>query len=157
MRELDCDFCGTAAAGAYEVGPAPPDRSPSDRRRLVLCDDCRVTLADAIEPLLDRLAAAEGETPTGERRESAGTGDQTAAPDQSDGNGSTDPLDESETAARNGTAVSGSTDDETGSGEDDDNEAAVTGRTDTESETAAVGESTEASEPTTPGEPETEP
>ncbi|MEZ3145127.1 hypothetical protein [Halobaculum sp. MBLA0143] len=70
MRELDCDFCGAAAAGAYEIGPAPPDRSPTDRRRLVLCDDCRATLSTAVEPLLERLRTAEsgttGVTDTGE-------------------------------------------------------------------------------------------
>lgn len=62
MRELDCDFCGAAAAGAYEIGPAPPDRSPTDRRRLVLCDDCHATLSTAVEPLLERLRAAESGT-----------------------------------------------------------------------------------------------
>ncbi|MEZ3116305.1 hypothetical protein RYH80_10335 [Halobaculum sp. MBLA0147] len=59
MHELDCDFCDAPAVGAYEVGPEPPERSPTDRRRLVLCGECRETLAVAIEPLLDRLDAAE--------------------------------------------------------------------------------------------------
>lgn len=62
MHELDCDFCDAPAVGAYEVGPEPPERSPTDRRRLVLCADCRETLAVAIEPLLDRLDAAEANT-----------------------------------------------------------------------------------------------
>jgi hypothetical protein len=61
MRELDCDFCGAPAEGAYEIGPASADRSLPDRRRLVLCGDCRETLSHAIQPLLDRLAATEGE------------------------------------------------------------------------------------------------
>ena len=88
MRELDCDFCGAAAAGTYEVGPAPPDRSPSDRRRLVLCADCRATLADAIRPLLDRLATAEGDDPV----EPGGTvGNETPA-EGGHRDGTTDPL-----------------------------------------------------------------
>lgn len=98
MRELDCDFCGAAAAGAYEVGPAPPDRSPTDRRRLVLCDDCRETLSTAVAPLLERLRAAEsgadGSPTTDERAdESAADGSQTtderAAESGADGSSAT--------------------------------------------------------------------
>ncbi|WP_411967557.1 hypothetical protein [Haloferax sp. YSSS75] len=55
MRELrSCDFCGTDAVGVFEV--LPPELTPADdQRRVVLCDHCRETLTDVIEPLLTRL------------------------------------------------------------------------------------------------------
>lgn len=139
VRELDCDFCGATAAGTYEIGPAPPERSPSDRRRLVLCEDCRVTLADAIQPLLDRLAAAEDGEPVqtgdesvgerdgsvgerdgsiGERDESIGerdgsvdtSGRAAGNNDESEKNRSADPLGESGAATGSGSTVSGAGD-----------------------------------------------
>ncbi|QZY00728.1 hypothetical protein [Halobaculum rubrum] len=57
MRELDCDFCGGTAAGAYEVLPADLDPSPDEQVRVVLCGSCRETLDDVLAPLLDRLGA----------------------------------------------------------------------------------------------------
>jgi len=124
VRELDCDFCGAA----YEVGPAPPDRSPSDRRRLVLCEDCRGTLADAIQPLLDRLAAAED-----------GEG-----VDASDGrSGSAHPLDGGGTTAESGSTVSGATGEAGGVDEADGNdEHDDRGESDESDESAELSEST---------------
>lgn len=129
VRELDCDFCGATAAGTYEIGPAPPERSPSDRRRLVLCDDCRVTLADAIQPLLDRLSAAEDGEP-------ARTGD------ESEQNRSVDPLGESGAAAESGSTVSGAGEAvaaDTKTDETETNEA-DTGGDETETNEASTGE-----------------
>lgn len=116
MRELDCDFCGAQAAGAYEVGPEPPDRSPTQRRRLVLCENCRVTLTDAIEPLRERLAAAESDgddsatdtesstaTATDTESSAATTSDTTDATAST----STDPLSGPDSTARNGASPSG--------------------------------------------------
>ncbi|WP_435063425.1 hypothetical protein [Halobaculum sp. EA56] len=60
MRELDCDFCGGTADGAYEVLPAELDPTPAEQVRLVLCDDCRETLDGVLAPLLDRLDAGAG-------------------------------------------------------------------------------------------------
>jgi len=57
MRELDCDFCGGTAAGAYEVLPADLDPAPDEQVRVVLCDSCRDTLDGVLAPLLDRLDA----------------------------------------------------------------------------------------------------
>ena len=57
MRELDCDFCGGTAAGAYEVLPADLDPAPGEQVRVVLCDSCRETLDGVLAPLLDRLGA----------------------------------------------------------------------------------------------------
>ncbi|MFB6177476.1 MAG: hypothetical protein ABEI99_10090 [Halobaculum sp.] len=128
MRELDCDFCGAQAAGAYEVGPEPPDRSPTDRRRLVLCADCRATLTDAIEPLRERLAAAESAdggsvadsasgtpTPTDSADDSTETGgstttdstDSTATADSTDSTDSDDSVESTDSAD---TSASSSTD-----------------------------------------------
>jgi hypothetical protein len=51
MRELStCDFCGDTAAGVYEVVPA--DVPGVDARRMVLCEACRDTLSDIVDPLL---------------------------------------------------------------------------------------------------------
>lgn len=51
MRELrSCEFCGETGARAYEVLPATIEGGP---RRMVLCDDCRVTLESVLDPLLD--------------------------------------------------------------------------------------------------------
>lgn len=52
MRELSaCDFCGGEAAGVYEV--VPGDIPGVSARRMVLCEGCRDTLADIVDPLLD--------------------------------------------------------------------------------------------------------
>ncbi|WP_435126276.1 hypothetical protein [Halobaculum sp. D14] len=72
MRELDCDFCGAPAAGAYEVVPEELDPAPAEQVRVVLCADCRATLDTVVGPLLDRLGvddaadtAAAGDVRTG--------------------------------------------------------------------------------------------
>ena len=55
MRQLRaCDFCGDDALGAFAV--VPPELSPTeaDQRRVVLCTDCRATLEELLEPLLQR-------------------------------------------------------------------------------------------------------
>ncbi|MFC7097346.1 hypothetical protein [Halobaculum marinum] len=59
MRELDCDFCGGTAAGAYEILPDEVDPAPGEQVRVVLCGDCRETLDDVLAPLLDRLGARD--------------------------------------------------------------------------------------------------
>ena len=52
MRELSaCDFCGGEAAGVYEV--VPGDIPGVSARRMVLCEGCRDTLADIVDPLLE--------------------------------------------------------------------------------------------------------
>ena len=156
MRELDCDFCGATAAGTYEIGPAPPERSPSDRRRLVLCEDCRVTLADAIQPLLDRLAVAEdgepvqtGDGSAGERDESVGERDGSADTsgraagnnDESEKNRSADPLGESGAATGSGSTVSGAGEAVAADTETDGTETseAGTGEDETETNEASMG------------------
>jgi cobalamin biosynthesis protein CobT len=132
MRELDCDFCGAQAAGAYEVGPEPPDRSPTQRRRLVLCEDCRVTLTDAIEPLRERLATAESDgdssattTTDSATSSAAGTDSATEKSDESTGaddSGESDPLSGPDRAARNGAspAASSTESDDTATTDSDD-------------------------------------
>ena len=55
MRQLRaCDFCGDDALGAFEV--VPPELSPTEaeQRRVVLCQACRATLEELLEPLLAR-------------------------------------------------------------------------------------------------------
>lgn len=59
MRELDCDFCGGTAAGAYEVLPDELDPGPDEQVRVVLCGGCRETLDGVLAPLLDRLDARD--------------------------------------------------------------------------------------------------
>ncbi|MFC7135895.1 hypothetical protein [Halobaculum litoreum] len=59
MRELDCDFCGEPAAGAYEVLPTELDPTPDEQVRVVLCAGCRETLDGVLTPLLDRLGASD--------------------------------------------------------------------------------------------------
>ncbi|QLC33252.1 hypothetical protein EFA46_003185 [Halarchaeum sp. CBA1220] len=57
MRELDrCDFCAERADGVYEVLPPEVDAA---ERRLVLCADCRDTLAGVVDPLLDALGGRD--------------------------------------------------------------------------------------------------
>ena len=63
MRELDCDFCGGTAAGAYEILPAELDPSPDEQVRIVLCDSCRETLNDVLAPLLDRIGSGDASAP----------------------------------------------------------------------------------------------
>lgn len=59
MRELrSCDFCAAPAAGAYEV--VPGDIPGVSSRRMVLCDDCRDTLATVVDPLLDAIPGGPG-------------------------------------------------------------------------------------------------
>lgn len=55
MRELDCDFCGGGATGAYEVVPAELDPTSDEQVRVVLCENCRETLDGVLSPLFDRL------------------------------------------------------------------------------------------------------
>lgn len=59
MRELStCDFCGDDADGVYEV--LPDDIGPvTAPRRLALCTDCEGLLSSVLEPVLDRLRAAD--------------------------------------------------------------------------------------------------
>lgn len=59
MRELDCDFCGAQAVGAYEVVPAELDPTPDEQVRVVLCGDCRDTLDSVTAPLFARLGVAD--------------------------------------------------------------------------------------------------
>lgn len=137
MRELDCDFCGAQAAGAYEVGPEPPDRSPTQRRRLVLCEDCRVTLTDAIEPLRERLAAAESggdSAATDSTTSSAATDSATEKsddPTETDDSGESDPLSEPDRTARNGAspATSGAGSEDSATADSDDSATADNGDT----------------------------
>jgi hypothetical protein len=63
VRELDCDFCGGTATGAYEVLPAELDPSPDEQVRIVLCDSCRETLNDVLAPLLDRIGSGDAFAP----------------------------------------------------------------------------------------------
>ncbi|WP_313692555.1 hypothetical protein [Halorarum halobium] len=67
MRELDCDFCGTRAAGAFEVVPAELDPTPEEQVRVVLCENCRDTLDAVTAPLLARLGVGDGGTPSAAR------------------------------------------------------------------------------------------
>ncbi|WP_247730794.1 hypothetical protein [Halovivax limisalsi] len=64
MRELrTCDFCGDDPRGTYEI--VPPELSPTEaeQRRVVLCEACRATLSELLEPL---LARARGESIEGD-------------------------------------------------------------------------------------------
>lgn len=76
VRELDCDFCGATAAGAYEVLPASLDPTPDEQVRVVLCGDCRETLDGVLAPLLARLGdgAADGGSVTAGPPEGASAG-----------------------------------------------------------------------------------
>ncbi|RQG97459.1 hypothetical protein [Natrarchaeobius oligotrophus] len=64
MRELrSCDFCDAEAVGAFEAVPAELDPADGERRRVVLCLDCRNRLETLLEPLLARLGVdADGES-----------------------------------------------------------------------------------------------
>ncbi|WP_348613427.1 hypothetical protein [Halobaculum rarum] len=99
MRELDCDFCGATAAGAYEVLPADLDPASDEQMRVVLCDSCRETLDGVLAPLLDRLgaggtgaggtslatdAAGHGSPSPAEQDASTADADHTAADDTAD-------------------------------------------------------------------------
>ena len=62
MRQVrTCDFCGADATGIFEPLPA----SFPDAPRMLLCDECRDTLASVVDPL---LAAIEGEVALGAGR-----------------------------------------------------------------------------------------
>lgn len=78
MRELSaCDFCGGEAAGVYEV--VPGDIPGVSARRMVLCDGCRDTLADIVDPLLDAGRAG------GRAKAERSSGSQPAASADEDG------------------------------------------------------------------------
>lgn len=64
MRELDCDFCGRGATGAYEVVPAELDPTPDEQVRVVLCENCRQTLDGVLSPLFDRLGVSDPVEPS---------------------------------------------------------------------------------------------
>lgn len=67
MREVRaCDFCGAGAAGVFEVLPAGVD---GDARRMLLCAECRDTLGEVVDPLLEALDG--GATLDAETAESA--------------------------------------------------------------------------------------
>ncbi|AFK20643.1 hypothetical protein E6P09_02830 [Haloferax mediterranei ATCC 33500] len=117
MRELrTCDFCGTDAAGVFEV--LPPELTPADdQRRVILCEHCQETLTDVISPLLARLGVdadvdvpddAPAETGASTTPTSAGSGsvndatsvdvepvDPAPTPAESTDDTSSDPLDDS--------------------------------------------------------------
>ncbi|EJN59987.1 hypothetical protein [Halogranum rubrum] len=64
MRALSsCDFCGDDAAGTFEVVPDEFLQTATDQRRIALCEGCRTTLEDVLEPFLrgeaDKQADAE--------------------------------------------------------------------------------------------------
>ncbi|SFL39048.1 hypothetical protein SAMN04487950_3598 [Halogranum rubrum] len=53
MRALSsCDFCGDDAAGTFEVVPDEFLQTAADQRRIALCEGCRTTLEDVLEPFL---------------------------------------------------------------------------------------------------------
>lgn len=53
MRALSsCDFCGDDAAGTFEVVPDEFLQTAADQRRIALCEHCRTTLEDVLEPFL---------------------------------------------------------------------------------------------------------
>ncbi|MFC6786890.1 hypothetical protein [Halobaculum halobium] len=91
MRELDCDFCGGIAAGAYEVIPADLDPAPDEQARVVLCDSCRETLDGVLSPLLDRLGAdGASDAPPSLATDDAGHASPSAATGGDDGIDETD-------------------------------------------------------------------
>ncbi|UIP00072.1 hypothetical protein Hbl1158_01485 [Halobaculum sp. CBA1158] len=102
MRELDCDFCGATAAGAYEVVPADLDPAPDEQVRVVLCPACRDTLDDVLAPLLDRLDAdaptPESSEPPAIDDDAAGHASPNASPPADDGVDH-DPVDSATDAA----------------------------------------------------------
>ena len=59
VRELDCDFCGGTAAGAYQVLPDELETGGDEQARVVLCAGCRETLDGVLAPLLDRLGVRD--------------------------------------------------------------------------------------------------
>ncbi|QZP36569.1 hypothetical protein [Halobaculum magnesiiphilum] len=93
MRELDCDFCGGTAAGAYEVIPAELDPSPDEQARVVLCDSCRETLDDVLTPLLARLGPDDAAAAPSFAADAAGHSSPAADPNAGDDD--TDSSDES--------------------------------------------------------------
>lgn len=67
MRALQsCDFCGDDAVGTFEVVPENLLQSETDQRRVALCEHCRTTLEDVLEPFLDRDGAVADEQVDGE-------------------------------------------------------------------------------------------
>lgn len=84
MRELStCDFCDGEAAGVYEV--VPGDIPGVSSRRMVLCADCRDTLSEIVDPLLNagRRGDQEKSMPAATRTEETaggGTADTTSKP-----------------------------------------------------------------------------
>ncbi len=152
MRELDCDFCGSPAAGAYEVGPKPPDRSPTDRRRLVLCTDCRETLAVAIQPLLDRVAAAESDASPGDGGvvNTPSTDDSSSANTPSTDDGEETHSDERIVSNEEPNTERLTGDDDTTDASGGETSTVESGTTETESETGEAGSETAETESETP-------
>ncbi|WP_290811312.1 hypothetical protein [Halovivax sp.] len=59
MRELrNCDFCAAEPVGTFEVVPGELEPSEAERRRVVLCADCKALLGELLEPLLARAGAS---------------------------------------------------------------------------------------------------
>lgn len=55
MRALrSCDFCGEQAVGTFEVIPEELEPTESERRRVILCESCKETVQQLIEPLVER-------------------------------------------------------------------------------------------------------
>lgn len=75
MRELRrCDFCGGDAAGAFEIVPPELEPTEDERRRVVLCPDCKDRLQTLVEPLLARArAGADGESSAAVTEDEGGT------------------------------------------------------------------------------------
>ncbi|RQG92960.1 hypothetical protein EA462_01720 [Natrarchaeobius halalkaliphilus] len=66
MRGLrSCDFCDGDAAGTFEAVPAELEPAEDERRRVVLCRDCKGRLETVLEPLLARLGVDDDETAAG--------------------------------------------------------------------------------------------
>ncbi|QLG28431.1 hypothetical protein HUG10_13125 [Halorarum halophilum] len=101
MRELDCDFCGARAAGAYEVLPDELDPTPDEQVRVVLCGNCRDTLDAVTAPLLARLGVDDTDRPSGAALRDASRPSGTAGDDEDDG-----PEDGAQASARSENPVS---------------------------------------------------
>ena len=88
MRALErCDFCDDGPARVYEVVPPELEPTPSEQRRVALCEGCRIRVERLLEPLLDRL------DPGGERGSGYGFGTGTESEDGADGGSAGDGVD----------------------------------------------------------------